>query len=152
MKKVTIEINNKPTAIPVGCHLRWDVATKCRLVETIAKTEFKNKEEKRLQYEDWAEYYHISVTDIKRWEKTYAYTWKNFKYTMPGTIAISATFADDKKLIDKTFKTLADLRRQIFEAVAKIEKAPYSTQSASKTRNRQGTNTQQLLDAVTKDS
>jgi len=151
MKKVTIEINNKPTVVPVGCHLRWDVATKCRLVEIIVSTDFGTKEEKRLQMEDWAKEYHVTVEAIKAWIRKYEFTYHNFKHALPGTYIVSATLIDNKKDIQNTFKQLKEYRRKIFEVVSAVEKAPYSTQSASKTRNRQKTNTQQLLDAVTKD-
>jgi len=82
--------NLEKTMVVIGCHWRWDVATKARLVEYIIKNGIHMQEGTiKDRYEAIAEEYSVNIQSIHNWVKQYQFVYKAVKKAPKGTIIFS---------------------------------------------------------------
>ena len=124
----------KRDMVIIGCHWRWDVATKSRVVEYILANGIDAREGSiKSKYEGIAKEFDVSWNSVYNWVKQYRYTYDTTKKTSRGTVIYSPLIVKrgeetvTLKALRKLHKKLAKLRRA-------VEHAPGATVDAETIR------------------
>ena len=117
----------KKDAVIVGCHWRWDVATKARVVEYIITHGIDAKEgSMKSKYENIAELLNVNWQSIVNWVRQYRYTYKEAKKAPRGTIIYSPIIIKRGKE-SKAFKKIRELHVELYKLRKAVEHAPKAT-------------------------
>ena len=113
------------TAAISGLHIRLDVPTKCRIVETILTKNFSTSIEQNEYIEAIASKAFVNPVTIKLWCGKYQNTWKIGKKLPEGTMSFAfATVPEDKFVSAHT--QLAYLRDRLVEVINRSQTKCYS--------------------------
>lgn len=104
-------MKNASAAI-AGLHLRMDVPTKCRIVESILTRGLSSKEEYNNYIEVVATSYNVNPVTVKMWVSKYEKFYKVGKSLPKGTMSFSFTTIDGST-INKADVALAKLRNEL---------------------------------------
>ena len=102
-------INHIPSAAIAGLHRRYDVATKCSIVQIILVNTYPTKEDLNDQIQILADLYNVSTMSIKVWCAKYAINYKVGLNLPAGVMSFTATPVQGKE-IAVVEAQLADLR------------------------------------------
>lgn len=125
----------KRTAVIVGCSVRWDVATKSRVVEAILSQTYQNQEALNTEINLMAKEFKVSPPTIKAWLNKFQFMYTKTKKCSPGTLQISPGVIAKKSDAEKLRKKTNNYKKELAKFLTTIETAPNSTESATNTRN-----------------
>ena len=132
--KVEVEVSTDRTLTIVGCHTRWDVGTKSRLVKEILGRSFPPNMTNEERYAEYAAEYGVTWQTIHNWVKFFGHICHVSQYALDGTLLISPTVVKGKKNIANTFLQLRKLHAQLEELRDSVEVSPYTGMSAKQAR------------------
>jgi len=123
------------TMVVIGCHWRWDIATKAELVEHIIQNGIHMQEGTiKDRFEVFAKEYDVSMQSINNWVKQYQFVYRAAKKAPKGTIIFSPLTVKNGQ--EKTTqKALKKLHKQLAKLRKSVEEAPLATESAETVRN-----------------
>lgn len=125
----------KRDMVIIGCHWRWDVATKSRVVEYILTNGIDAKEGSiKNKYEDIAKEFNVSCSSIHNWVKQYRYTYNTTQKTSRGTVIYSPLIVKRGEE-PATLKTLGKLHKKLAKLRRSVEHAPGATVDTETIRN-----------------
>ena len=132
--KVEVEVSTSRTLTLVGCHTRWDVGTKSRLVKEILERSFSAGMTNQEKYAEYAAEYNVTWQTIHNWVKFFGHICHVSQYALDGTLLISPTVVKGKKNIANTFLRLKKIQSQLTELKDDVEISPYTGMSAAQAR------------------
>jgi len=135
MKNVKYANRLKRTMVIIGCHTRWDVATKATVVEYILTNGIDAKSGSlRDKYKDIAEEYNVRFNTIHNWVKQYRYTYAIAKKAPKGSVIYSPLIVKNGDE-NKVLKVLNRLHRKLAKLRRVVEHAPNATVDAETLRS-----------------
>jgi len=146
----TVKVSLDPTLVLVGCHTRWDVGTKSRVVKKILETTYPAKATTKEKYEAIAAEYNVTYQTIHNWVKDFGHTCTTTQFALDGTLVWSPTVIQGKEKIANTVLELKKIQKALNKLYENVETAPYSTRSAKEERNKRTSVQQELSDAAIK--
>lgn len=133
MKTTTLTL--KKDMVIVGCHWRWDVATKARVVEYIISNGIDAQAgPQKDKYTAIAKQLNVSWQSVMNWVKQYRYTYATAQKAPRGTVVYSPLViarGSEKKVT----KTLAKLHKELAKLRKQVEHAPGATVDVDTVRN-----------------
>ena len=102
-------IKHNPSAAIAGLRIRYDVATKCSIVQTVLGKTYLTRKDLNNQIETLANQYNVSTVSIKIWCAKYASNYKVGIKLPAGVMSFTATPIKDTE-IAKVEAKLKDLR------------------------------------------
>jgi len=135
MKNVKYANKLKRTMVIIGCHTRWDVATKATVVEYILTNgiDAKNGSLKD-KYKDIAAEYNVNFQSIHNWVKQYRYTYATAKKAPKGSVVYSPLIVKNGDE-NRVLKTLNKLHSKLAKLRKVVEHAPGATVDAETLRS-----------------
>jgi len=138
------------TMVIVGCHWRYDVATKARIVAHIVKNGIHTGEGTlKDRFEGIAEEFNVNWQSVHNWVKQYQYTYKAAMTSPKGSLIFSPlTVKNGKEKV--TRRKLKELHKELAKLRKAVEEAPLATESADVVRNTMKSIQEELSEASVK--
>ena len=148
--RATVQVSTVKTLVAVGCHTRWDVGTKSRVVKQILETEFPEKATYKERYSEIAAEYNVNYMTIHNWVKDFSDTCTTTQYALDGTLLISPTVIQGERKIKNTFLELKKIKAQLHKLLNEVETVPYCNKSAQEVKRGKTSNQQEAADIAIK--
>lgn len=139
----TVTVSTERTLVAVGCHTRWDVGTKARVVKQILETDYPADATYKERYEIIAKQYNVTYQTIHNWVKDYGDICTTAQYALDGTLILSPTVIQGETNISNTLIGLRKIRAKVNKLLEGVETAPYIVGKSAKEAKRGKTSVQQ---------